>query len=385
MRCGRTGERVVVGAGTELLSDQPSGGRLSVAFEDAGGRLRDRVQGRADVPLDADLERVRLVHLGDRPMDVHDRLVPAGVPTIRGVLDQVVAHRHHDVGVVETEVRVVADHEPDRPERVGVVVREDPFAEERRRHRQVQPFRESHERVHRAVSGDPGPGQDDGGRRSLEHLHRSLDLCVRRRGVDRDVHAERRARGLELGHVLRQDQERGARPLRPCLLERLADHLGHGLVHRDHPAPLRDGPEELDEIHGLVGFLVQAVQAGLRRDRDQRMRVEVRVRDPEHQVDRARPEGGEAYARTAGEGSVSVGHERGAALVPRGDEPDRGGSERIDHVEVLLPRQAEDVAHPFVLEAFHEEACHGSLPLRVVHTRQATLRSRSVRSTGGIP
>ena len=72
-----------------------------------------------------------------------------------------------------------------------------------------------------------------------------------------------------------------------------------------------------------MGLLVEAVQARLRGDRDERMRVEVRVRDPEHQVDRARAEGGQADARAARERAVGVGHERGAALVPRRDEPDR--------------------------------------------------------------
>ncbi len=101
------------------------------------------------------------------------------------------------------------------------------------------------------------------------------------------------------------------------------------------------------------------------------------------------PERRQAHARAAGEGSVGVGHERGAALVPRGDEPDRGGGERIDHVEVLLPRQAEDVSDPLVLEALDEETCHGSCPLRVVSPSGRSGYPRgsagSVRSAGGIP
>ncbi len=117
----------------------------------------------------------------------------------------------------------------------------------------------------------------------------------------------------------------------------------------------------------LVGLLVEAVQAGLRGDRDERMRVEVGVRDPEHQVDRARAERGQAHARTSRERAVGVGHERRAAFVTGRDEPDRGVRERIDHVEVLLARQPEDVLDPLVLEALDEQAGNGLCAVRGFH------------------
>ena len=119
------------------------------------------------------------------------------------------------------------------------------------------------------------------------------------------------------------DEERRARPLGRGLLEGLADHLRRGRAHRDHVAPLRDRPEQRHEVDELVRLLVDPVEPRLRGDRDERMGVELRVRDAEHQVDRARTEGREAHARLAGERPVRVGHERGAALVARRDEPDR--------------------------------------------------------------
>ena len=54
------------------------------------------------------------------------------------------------------------------------------------------------------------------------------------------------------------------------------------------------------------------------------MRVELRVRDPEHQVERARAQRRETDARLAGQRAVRVGHEGGAALVAGRHEPDRG-------------------------------------------------------------
>ena len=68
------------------------------------------------------------------------------------------------------------------------------------------------------------------------------------------------------------------------------------------------------------------------------------------EVQRARPERRDADARLAGEPAVRCGHEGGRLLVPGQDELDRGRPQRLDHVEVLLARDAEDAVDALVLE-----------------------------------
>ncbi len=332
-----------------------------------GSRVCDRVEGVPDPSLDPDLERVGLVDLGDRAMDVDDGLVPRRVPALRCVLDEVVADRHHDVGPVEAEVRVVAHHESDRAERVRMVVGEDALPEERGGDGEVQTLGETDERVHRAVASNTGSREDHRGRRGFQDLRRPADLRFRRCRIDRHVDTQRHALRLLLGDVFRQDQEGRTGTLGPRLLERLAHHLRYRFVDGDHAAPLRDRAEQFHEVEGLVGLLVEPVEPGLRGDGHERMRVEVGVRDPEHQVDRARAERGQAHARMSRERAVGVRHERRAAFVTRRDEADRRVRDRIDHVEVLFARQPEDVLDALVLEALDEQAGNGLCAVRGFH------------------
>ena len=90
------------------------------------------------------------------------------------------------------------------------------------------------------------------------------------------------------------------------------------------------------------------------------MRVELRVRDAQHQVDGAGPERGQAHAGRAGERAVRVGHERGAPFVTRRDEPDRRVDQGVDHVEVLLAGQPEHELDAFVLEALDDQTSDGA-------------------------
>ena len=115
-------------------------------------------------------------------------------------------------------------------------------------------------------------------------------------------------------------------------------------------------------------LLVDAVEARLGGERHERMPVELGVRDAEHQVDRPGTEGGEAHPRLARERPVGVGHERGAALIARGDEPDRGIGEGVDRVQVLFARKPEDHLDAFLLEASDDRARDG--PGGVPHVGQ---------------
>ena len=226
----------------------------------------------------------------------------------------------------------------------------------------------------------PAPARTTGCWRLAKGGGRAMHLVFRRRRIARDVDLERRGVGDALGDVLRHDDERGARPLGLRLLERLADHLGGGVAERDHVAPLRHRAVQRNEVYDLVRLLVEPVEPRLGHDGDEWVRVELGVRDPEDQVERARPERREADARLAGQCAVGVGHERRPAFVACGHEPDRGIGEGVDHVEVLLAGQSEDVLDPLVLETRHEQLRDGSLG-QGRHADSLALRRRTPRAT----
>jgi hypothetical protein len=73
-----------------------------------------------------------LVDLGGDRVDAHDRLVLVRVPVPRGVLDQVVADRDHQIGLVEPGHAVVARLQTHRSERELVVGVHQPLGHERR-------------------------------------------------------------------------------------------------------------------------------------------------------------------------------------------------------------------------------------------------------------
>src|SRR5439155_21740172 len=108
------------------------------------------------------------------------------------------------------------------------------------------------------------------------------------------------------------------------LLLRALERLPYGL--RDHRArldprvPLRERPEDVDDVDVLVRLLVEQVPRKLARDRDDGRAVEVRIGDPGDEIGGTGPERGQAHAGAAGEPSPHVGHERGPLLVPHGDE-----------------------------------------------------------------
>ena len=262
-----------------------------------------------------------------------------------------------------------------------MLVGEHALAQERRGDGQVQPLGEPDQRIGGAVSSDTRACQHHRVGRGSQDIGGAQHLALVGRGIDGGVHAQGLRVGLTLGDVLGKDQERCPGSLRGGLLERLAHHLRRRIPHRHHVAPLRDGTEQRHEVDELVGFLVDAVKPRLRRDRQHRVRVQLGVRDAQHQVDRAGSQRREAHAGLAGQRTVRVGHERRTAFVPRRDEPDRGVGERVHHVQVLFAGQPEDVLDTLVLEAFHDQARDGTRGRRAhpprVSDREAGLGRRA--------
>ena len=88
-----------------------------------------------------------------------DLLVAPGVPVLRRVLDEVVADRDDDVGVLEAGHRVVARLQADGAQRLGVLVVEQALAHERLGDRDARGAAELAQRgrgagAHHAVAGE---------------------------------------------------------------------------------------------------------------------------------------------------------------------------------------------------------------------------------------
>jgi hypothetical protein len=126
----------------------------------------------------------------------------------------------------------------------------------------------------------------------------------------------------------------------------LARHLGERLHRRDH----------VDDLKARLTGGHDRLLAG---DHDHRHGAEMRVGGPRGEIEGARPEGRDAHAGTTGQAPVSRRHEGRRLLVPRQDQLDLGGSERLDDVEVLLARNPEDAVDPLVLQGGHKQV--GSL------------------------
>ena len=92
--------------------------------------LVDLPQGVGDVGLDVDVDVVVLVDLAGPEVDVDDLLAAVLVPEMRRVLDQVVADRDDDVGLVERGVDVVAPLQADGEQAMRVAASDRALAHE---------------------------------------------------------------------------------------------------------------------------------------------------------------------------------------------------------------------------------------------------------------
>ena len=165
-------------------------------------------------------------------------------------------------------------------------------------------------------------------------------------------------RHLHFGNVHGQVDVRCPRPLALRILKRQAHDLVDGVGAHDELCAPRDGFEHFRQIEELVRRDVHAVGRHLARNRDERRAIALRVRHARHQVRRPRPQGCQAYAGFPRQAAVHVGHERRALFVARRDEPDLFGMiDRIDHREVLLPRDAEHVLDALIFQAFYKKFC----------------------------
>ena len=117
-------------------------------------------------------------------------------------------------------------------------------------------------------------------------------LLVGHRSSHRLAGRDGRVVDFLLGDVLGQLDQGRSRPLRGGHLERLADDLGDVVLVADGRRPLGDGLEHRDDVHGLVGLLVQASRRSLPRDGDDGRGVHVGGGHPRDQVGGSGPQRG---------------------------------------------------------------------------------------------
>jgi len=328
----------------EFVGEQ-SGSRCGVVVVESmtgqcGGQ---RVQRLADVTDDAHRNRVVHIYLGREAMNVDDLLVACRVDPDRIEFLQFVSDRDDHVRRLESEVDVVAAHEPQRADAIGVVIGHHAFAMESVRHLDTEFVGEPHQRCSRVTACSTVACQHHGPLRVAKNLDRALHLSGRRRFCSYDVARQRRQVVVRFVgiDVLGDSEINGGGAFGLGQLERLADHLGYRPRRRDAVRPAGDGGKHRYQVDVLVRLLVLAVLADLSRDCHQRGAVGGGVGDAQLHVDGARTQRRRCHGGAPGDTAVHLGHERRTLLVAGEDIADRRGGQRLNEADVLLSRHPE--------------------------------------------
>ena len=230
--------------------------------------------------------------------------------------------------------------EPGHPEIERVVVRDDVGTPPGGDDRDLEELGEAEQLGRGPGAQHAATGQDDRPLGGGQELDDRPDLVVAWRAA-----AGGRAASVPgvVGHrlveeVLGQREQDRARPA----AERLADRFGHRV--RDlvggvrFGGPLGEPAERRDLVDLLEGLAPEEGALDLADRHEHRGRVLARGVDADGEVratDRARPE---RDRRASGQLAVRFGHERGRALVTRGDDPDPGALEGVEQAEERFAR-----------------------------------------------
>jgi hypothetical protein len=127
----------------------------------------------------------------------------------------------------------------------------------------------------------------------------------------------------------------------------LGDEIRHLTGTGGLSGPLRDRREERGEVDLLEALPAQGGGVDLAEDDEHRRLVLERRVHADRRVGGARPAAGQHHRGRAVELAVGLGHERRAALVPRGDERRRGASlQLVEQAEEGLSRHGVRAFHP---------------------------------------
>jgi hypothetical protein len=127
------------------------------------------------------------------------------------------------------------------------------------------------------------------------------------------------------------------------------------------------GPIIVDHVEDLEAALLRFLDRLLAGDHQHRHAAELGIGGGGDEVGRARPQRGQAHAGLAGVAAIGRGHEAGALFVAGEDQLDLARArQRIEEIEVLLARHAEDVFAAFLLKALMNRSDAFCLPACVI-------------------
>jgi hypothetical protein len=196
-----------------------------------------------------------------------------------------------------------------------------------------------------------------------DHGSGALDgRCRRNRKLD-DVRGNDVRSGFIGCDILGQFEMHRARPLLLRDPEGVANQSRNTLRGDDLRRHLGERSHGRDDVDDLEARLTAAPNRLLPGDHDHRHRAQMRVGRGRRQIERTGTQRRQADARASGETPVGGRHEAGSLLVPRQHEFDLRAPQRLQHVEILLAGNGEDVRDALVLEGGHQQIgafCHAA-------------------------
>lgn len=319
-------------------------------------------EARTDIADDLRLREVYLFHRRRRGADM-DHLRSITAHQERRLLDGVVADRNDQIGLVDRLMNPIPLRQCGRAHieigagidralpHLGVEERNPASPHERRQ--RLGKMRAAR----RAAQHDERPaGNHDHGCGALD------GRCRRDRKLD-DVRGNDVGRGFVGRDILGQFEMHGARPLLLRDPEGVANQGRNTLRGDDLRRHLGERPHGRDDVDDLEAGLAAAADRLLSGDHDHRHRAEMRVGRSRRQIERTGTERRQADARAPGETPVGGCHEAGSLFVPRQHQLDLRAPQRVQHIEILLAGNGEDVPDALILKGGHQQIgglCHAA-------------------------
>ena len=340
----------------EALLDRERPGRLLLRLQ----QLSEACERGIDFTVYLYLALVVLTDIRLPVRDMHDTVIPLRVPFRRLQLHQIIADADDEIRLLEQPVDIIPLWDTDGHHGVAIVRRNDALRHHGVHDRNMQLLRKRRNHLRGSIVDGIVPDENQRLPRRADRRRRHLDLrLLSLLLADHILHQ----RHLEPAHLHLRDIYREVNVGGPhaagstlCVLEGETDDFIDRIRTHDQLRPLRDRLEDLREVEILMARQMHLVRADLTGDRHKRRTIEIRIRDTRHEIRRARTQRREAHACLTGETAIHICHERRTLLMPHHDEVEpRLIRDRLDQLQILLPRDAEDVLHPLRHQTLHHQ------------------------------
>ena len=312
--------------------------------------VSQQFEARPDVAHDLALREIDLLDGCRRVADVND-LRPSGPHDEGRLLDGVMADGDNEIGLVHRLVNIVAFAQCRRSHVEIAAARGRPLPHLGREERDPCAPDEAVDPRGAAWPGGGGAEHDQRTLRGKDHFHGPIERNAVGDGNFDRVRRHHDGRfGLFAGDVLRQFQQHRPRSFLRGNPEGIAHQGRDRRGANDLPRHLGQRLERGHDIDDLESGLAARHDSLLSRDHHHRHGTEQRIGRARGEIQRARPQCGQAHPRLAGEPAVGCGHERCALFMPGHDQLDGRLAQALDHVEIFLAGNAEDAVDAFVLQ-----------------------------------